>query len=189
MLRLTQDRNPPNVQFVATSVVAPVRFIRAGPSLHFGSLDESKKWYSEYCHLIRGGIVAGNNQHGEGQAMTTSVGSGHASMRYQLHEIISGMLASIEVDSFGDDVSRLAAMFEDLAKRFALFAPLAAGVDPAAVGDALKKLEANKYLEHNGDRYVLTASGRAYCTSNKRTLFNKGDIEQLEEAARAFANL
>lgn len=110
-------------------------------------------------------------------------------MRYQLHEVMSGMLASIEVDSFGDDVPRLAAMFEDLAKRFPLFAPLAAGVDPAAVSDALKKLEANKYIEHSGGHYVLTTSGRSYCTSNKRTLFNKADVEQLEEAARAFADL
>ena len=119
--------------------------------------------------------------------MTTS--GGPASMRFQLHEVLSGMLASIEADSFSDNTMNLAAMFENLATRFPLFAPLAAGVDTAAVGKALEKLEANKYIEHGDGRYVLTKSGRSYCVSNKRTLFNKADADQLEEAAQVFNTL
>ena len=121
--------------------------------------------------------------------MTISGETGKASMQFQLHEVLMGMLASTEADSFSDDATRLAAMFEDLAKRFPLFAPLAAGVDPAAVSQALAKLEANKALEHIGERYVLTAPGRSHCVSNKKMLFNQRDSEQLAEAAKVFNTL
>src|SRR5688572_17624540 len=47
------------------------------------------------------------------------------SMRFTLPEVLSGMLASTDADSFIDDPVRLAATFEDLATRFSLFAPLA----------------------------------------------------------------
>ena len=110
-------------------------------------------------------------------------------MRFALHEVLSGMLASIQGDSFTDDPQRLAAMFEGLAAEFPLFAPLAAGVDPGAVKQALNTLEANKFLEHREGRYVLTVSGRSYCVSSKRTLFNKRDSEQMEAAARVFDTL
>ena len=96
------------------------------------------------------------------------------------------MLASIESDSFTDDTQLLAAMFEQLAGRFPMFAPLAAGVDPAAVGDALRTLEEKNYIEHGEGRYNLTAKGRAHCVSSKKTLFNRKDSEQLQEAARLF---
>ena len=118
--------------------------------------------------------------------MTTPSGTGPASMRYQLHEVLVGMLASIEAESFGDDAQKLATMFEDLAARFPLFAPLAAAVDPAAIQDALHTLEANKFIEHREGRYVLTPAGRAHCVSTKRTLFNQSDREQLEGSARSF---
>jgi hypothetical protein len=121
--------------------------------------------------------------------MTTSGGTGPASMRYQLHEVLVGMLASIEADRFRDDAQKLAAMFEDLAGRFPLFAPLAVAVDPAAIQDALRALETNKYLEHGEGHYTLTPAGRAHCVSTKRMLFNLGDREQLEQAARAFDTL
>ncbi len=121
--------------------------------------------------------------------MTTSSGSGPASMRFALHEVLSGMLGSTTSDSFTDDVARLAAMFESLAGRFPLFAPFAAGVDVEAVAKALQTLEKNNIIEHGEGRYILTPTGRSYCVSGKRTLFNKGDIQQLEEAAPVFDTL
>lgn len=121
--------------------------------------------------------------------MTTANSSGASSMRFTLNEVLSGMLASTTADSFGDDPAKLAAMFEQLAGQFTLFAPLAAGVDPAAVGQALQSLEAKKILSRAGGRYVLSDEGRAACRSSKRTLFNKGDADQLEEAAKVFDTL
>ncbi|MSQ14842.1 MAG: hypothetical protein EXR50_03140 [Dehalococcoidia bacterium] len=119
--------------------------------------------------------------------MTTS--SGPASMRFALHEVLSGMLGSTQSDSFTDDTARLAAMFESLAGRFALFAPFAAGVEVEAVTKALETLEKNKIIEHGEGRYLITPAGRASCLSSKRTLFNRGDIQQLEEAAPVFDTL
>lgn len=110
-------------------------------------------------------------------------------MRFALHEVLSGMLASIEQDGFADDVGRLVAMFEDLAKSFSLFAPLAAGVDQTAVQDVLRTLEARGFVQHGTGQYVLTMAGRAHCVSSKRTLFSQRDREQLEEAARLFNTL
>lgn len=121
--------------------------------------------------------------------MTSLGASGQPSMRHELSEVLSGMLASIESDSFTDDTQRLAAMFEQLAARFAMFAPLAVGVDPAAVGEALRTLEGKNYIEHGEGRYTLTAKGRAHCVSSKQTLFSRKDIAQLEEAARLFGTV
>ncbi len=121
--------------------------------------------------------------------MNTPSGAGPGSMRFELHEVLSGMLGSVETDTFTDDVARLAAMFESLAGNFSLFAPLAAGVDPAAVGKALQMLQDKNVLQHVGAQYALTAEGRAACRSSKRTLFNKRDVEQLEEAAKVFDKL
>lgn len=110
-------------------------------------------------------------------------------MKFALHEVLSGMLASIEQDRFTDDVTRLAAMFEGLATTVPLFAPMAAGVDPEAVAHALKTLADKAVLEHANGEYVLTDAGRAQCVSGKRTLFNRGDQEQLETAAKTFATV
>ncbi len=121
--------------------------------------------------------------------MTTSGGPGPTSMRFALHEVLSGMLGSMQNESFTDDTARLAAMFEGLAGQFPLFAPFAAGVDVEAVNKALQSLENNKIIEHGEGRYTLTATGRSYCVSGKRTLFNKRDIEQLEAAAPVFDTL
>lgn len=121
--------------------------------------------------------------------MTSLGAAGQPSMRHELSEVLSGMLASIESDSFTDDTQRLAAMFEQLAARFPMFAPLAAGVDPAAVGEALRTLEEKSFIEHDDGRYLLTAKGRAYCVSSKKTLFNRADSAQLEEAARLFGTI
>ena len=110
-------------------------------------------------------------------------------MRFSLDEVLSGMLGSTEADNFTDDASRLALMFEDLAQRFPLFAPLAAGVDPAAVKKALDTLVSKKILEQTERKYILTPEGRGHCKGSKRTLFNRGDIQQLEDAARVFDTL
>jgi hypothetical protein len=110
-------------------------------------------------------------------------------MRFALHEVLSGMLATTSGDSFSDDHERLAAMFEDLASRYSLFAPMASGVDAGAVANALQVLEEKHYVRHEAGRYSLTAEGRAQCVSSKRTLFNASDRLQLEEAAKSFDTL
>lgn len=116
----------------------------------------------------------------------TDAAAGQPSMRHELSEVLSGMLASLAGDGFTDDTQRLAAMFEQLGTRFPMFAPLAGGVDPAAVGEALRILEGKNYIEHGEGRYNLTVKGRAHCVSSKQTLFNRRDAEQLQEAARVF---
>lgn len=115
--------------------------------------------------------------------------SANQSMKFSLDEVLQGMLASVEQDTFTDDTTRLASMFEGLATTAPLFAPMAAGVDPQAVASALKKLEDKAILKHTDGTYMLTDSGRAHCVSGKRTLFNKGDQEQLEAAAKVFATI
>jgi hypothetical protein len=109
------------------------------------------------------------------------------SMRYSLDEVLSGMLASLEGDEFPDDPAEVAAAFEGLAAEFPMFAPMAAGVDPEAVADALKSMEAKAILKRGEGKYILTAEGRAQCVSSKRTLFNRRDVEQLEAAAKVFS--
>src|SRR5687768_5822982 len=121
--------------------------------------------------------------------MTTTGGPGPTSMRFQIHEVLSGMLASMQAESFTDDAARLAATFEDLAGRFALFAPMAAGVDPGAVAKALETLEEKKIIEHGERRYSLTLEGRAHCVSSRKTLFNQKDIQELDQAAGVFDTL
>lgn len=119
----------------------------------------------------------------------TTANSGSPSMKFALSEVLSGMLASVEEDSFTDDAARLAAMFEGLATTVPLFAPMAAGVDPQAVAQALTSLEEKGILKHADGKYTLTESGRAHCVSGKRTLFSRGDQEQLESAAKTFATV
>lgn len=109
------------------------------------------------------------------------------SMRFSLTEVMSGMLASLPSDRFSDDPAHLAAAFEDLAGRFPLFAPLASAVDAEAVGSAVGQLCEQDFVVHADGEYVLTEAGRAHCVRSKRTLFNRGDIEQLEAAAALFA--
>lgn len=121
--------------------------------------------------------------------MTSSGGLEPASMRFQIHEVLSGMLASMQAESFTDDAQRVAAVFEDLAGRFALFAPMATGVDPGAVAKALETLERGNIIEHGEGRYSLTAEGRAHCVSSRKTLFNQRDIQELDQAAGVFDSL
>ena len=110
-------------------------------------------------------------------------------MRFQIDEVLSGMLASMQAESFTGDAQRLAAAFEQLAGRFALFAPMAAGVDPGAVRKALESLEKRKIIEHGEAGYSLTPEGRSICMSSRKTLFNQRDIQQLDEAAGVFDSL
>ena len=123
--------------------------------------------------------------------MTYSKGYNQRSMRYQMDEVLSGMLASLPADSFSDDHAALGEAFKGLAAEFPLFAPFAAAADGAdysrALGDALAALIGNGRLAHEPGRYLLTEAGRRSCVSNKRSLFSNADIAQLEAAAGYFA--
>ncbi|MSQ29341.1 MAG: hypothetical protein EXR68_02495 [Dehalococcoidia bacterium] len=107
------------------------------------------------------------------------------SMRFSPQEIVSGMLATLEADNFTDEAGALRTVFGRVAGEFPLFAGFAA--DEAAATKALDVLETKGVLARAGGRYVLSASGRALCVSSKRTLFNRGHVEQLEGAALVFA--
>ena len=122
--------------------------------------------------------------------MTQDPKSGPQSMRYTIDEVLSGMLASIERDTFTDDSQRLGEVFKGLAHEAPLFAPFAAlagEADFAAVLEgALQTLVSDGHLEHGEGRYQLTSAGRARCITGKRTLFNASDITDLEAGARYF---
>ena len=122
--------------------------------------------------------------------MTQNPESGSQSMRYTIDEVLSGMLASIERDTFTDDSQRLGEVFKGLAHEAPLFAPFAAlagEADFSAVLEgALQALVSDGHLEHSAGRYQLTSAGRARCITGKRTLFNAGDIADLEAGARYF---
>ncbi len=125
--------------------------------------------------------------------MTQDPKSGPRSMRYTIDEVLSGMLASIERDTFTDDAQRLGEVFKGLAHEAPLFAPFAALADEAdfsaALEGALQTLVSNGHLEHQPGRYELTSTGRARCITSKRTLFNAGDIADLEAGARHFESV
>ena len=112
------------------------------------------------------------------------------SMRFSIDEVLSGMLATVERDHFTDDPAKLGEIFKGLAQVGPLFAPFAAlAGEPdfsAVVDNALQKLVKNGYLEHPAGRYRLIPEGRARCITSKRTLFNAGDIRDLETGARYF---
>jgi len=121
--------------------------------------------------------------------MTTPAIPDHKSMRFALHEVLAGTLATIEADHFSDDHTRLAALIEELAGRFSMFAPMGAGVDPAALAAALELLEQRQFITHGDGQYVLSTDGRNKCVGSKRTLFNQHDREELEAAAESFSSL
>src|SRR3990172_9047883 len=105
-------------------------------------------------------------------------------MRYTLDEVLSGMLASIERDEFTIDHPRLGEVFRCLSQEaplFASFAAVAGEADFSAVlENALQTLVSDGHLEHGAGRYQLTSTGRARCITSKQTLFNAGDIRDLE---------
>jgi len=58
--------------------------------------------------------------------MTQTTDSGPRSMKYTIDEVLSGMLASIELDMFTDDPQRLGEAFKGLSQQAPIFAPFAA---------------------------------------------------------------
>jgi len=122
--------------------------------------------------------------------MTQTTDSGPRSMKYTIDEVLSGMLASIELDMFTDDPQRLGEAFKGLSQQAPIFAPFAALVGEndfsGVLEDTLQTLVSDGHLEHQPGRYYLPASCRARCITSKRTLFNAGDIEDLEAGARYF---
>ena len=122
--------------------------------------------------------------------MTQNSTFGPNSMRYSPDEVLSGMLASFKQDAFTDDTDRLGAIFKGLGETYPLMSPFAAAQGEAvfsvALGKGLEKLVDKKWLNHEAGTYSLTEQGRASCVGSKKTLFNKGDLEQLEAAAVAF---
>ena len=122
--------------------------------------------------------------------MTQMIDSGPRSMKYAIDEVLSGMLASIEVDMFTDDPQRLGEAFKGLSQQAPIFAPFAALVGEAdfsaVLEGTLQKLVTDGHLEHQPGGYHLPEPGRARCITSKRTLFNAGDIEDLEAGARYF---
>ncbi|GIW05218.1 MAG: hypothetical protein KatS3mg060_0023 [Dehalococcoidia bacterium] len=109
------------------------------------------------------------------------------SMRFQVQEVLAGALASLPSDTFSDDHAFLGRTFKHLSSTLPLFAPYAALVDESdyssALDGALRALVERGWLVHEPGHYTITAVGRAACISSKRTLFNRGDVAQLEEAA------
>lgn len=122
--------------------------------------------------------------------MTQDPRSGPQSMRYTIDEVLSGILASIERDTFTDDSERLGEVFKGLAHEAPLFAPFAALAGEAdfsaVLANTLQALVNDGRLEHLPGRYWLPAPGRARCITSKRTLFNASDIADLEVGARYF---
>jgi len=122
--------------------------------------------------------------------MTQTIDSGPRSMRYTIDEVLSGMLASIELDMFTDDPQRLGEAFKGLAQKAPIFAPFAAMVgEPdfsAVLDNTLQTLVTDGHLERQPGCYHLPEPGRARCITSKRTLFNAGDIRDLEAGARYF---
>ena len=122
--------------------------------------------------------------------MTQDPKPGPQSMRYTIDDVLSGILASIEQDSFTDDSQRLGDVFKGLSHEAPLFAPFAAVAGEAdfsaVLEGALQTLVSNGHLEHGTGRYQLTPAGRARCITSKRTLFNANDIADLEAGARYF---
>lgn len=122
--------------------------------------------------------------------MTESQGYNPRSMRYQMDEVLSGMLASMSEDSFADDPAGLGETFKGLAAQYPLFAPFAAAADgkdySTVLESALGVLVAKKWLQRVDGRYQLSEQGRISCVSNKRSLFSNADMAQLEQAAVSF---
>lgn len=108
-------------------------------------------------------------------------------MRFSMEELLAGLLATTDAEDFSADPAALVAIFERIGTEYPLLAPFAAAGD--SVPDAFAALEAKGWLTRTDGRYTLTETGRASCVSSKRTLFNKGDVEQLEQGAKVFAEL
>jgi hypothetical protein len=73
-------------------------------------------------------------------------------MRYTIDEVLSGMFASIEQDTFTDDPERLGEAFKELSRQASIFAPFAALVGEAdfsaVLEGTLQSLVSDGHLEH-----------------------------------------
>ena len=122
--------------------------------------------------------------------MTQNPATGPCSMRYTIDEVLAGMFASIELDTFTDDPQRLGEAFKGLSQQAPIFAPFAALAGEAnfsaVLEGTLQTLVNDGHLDHQPGRYYLPGPGRARCITSKRTLFNAGDIQDLEAGARYF---
>ena len=122
--------------------------------------------------------------------MTQNSTFGPNSMRYSPDEVLSGMLATFKQESFTDDADRLCAIFKGLGQTYSLMSPFVATQGDAdftgALDKGLEKLVSKKWLSREAGAYSFTLEGRTSCVGSKKTLFNKGDLEQLEAAADAF---
>ena len=111
-------------------------------------------------------------------------------MKFTMGEVLSGMLASIERDTFTDDTKQLGDVFKVLSQQAPLFAPFGAvaeeGDFSAVLEKALDGMVGAGQLKREAGHYELTAAGRARCVSSKRTLFNASDLKDLEVGARYF---
>ena len=105
-------------------------------------------------------------------------------MRFSHQELLAGMLATLQGDSFTDNADTLQTTFTKVGTEFPLLAMFA--VNDSAASDALGALETSGVLLRADGRYSLSPQGRAHCVSSKRTLFSKRDTEQLEGAALIF---
>ena len=114
--------------------------------------------------------------------MTTSNTSGAASMRFSSDEVLSGMLGSTLADSFTDDATQLAAMFNDPRNGSP---SLNLWEDGNAVGAALEKLVLQKRYSI---RRVNMWRGSEPLREQQTNAVSK-DVQQLEEAARVFDGL
>ncbi len=122
--------------------------------------------------------------------MTQNSTFGPNSMKYSPDEVLSGLLATFKQTTFTDDTDRLGAIFKELGQTYSLLSPFAAAQGEAdfsaVLGKGLEKLVSKKWLDHEPGMYSLTEAGRVSCVGSKKTLFNKGDLEQLEALAADF---
>ena len=122
--------------------------------------------------------------------MTQNSTFGPNSMKYSPDEVLSGLLATFKQTTFTDDTDRLGAIFKELGQTYSLLSPFAAAQGEAdfsaVLGKGLEKLVSKKWLDHEPGTYSLTEAGRVSCVGSKKTLFNKGDLEQLEALAADF---
>ncbi len=117
--------------------------------------------------------------------------TGPKSMRYALEELLRGLLASVSSDKFTGDPVVLGETLKQLGQKLPIFQQLTIAGSDRALSDtalaALGTLEKQGVLTREASgAYLLSPQGRAHCSTSKRTLFNKGDIAQLEEGATLF---
>ena len=117
--------------------------------------------------------------------------TGPRSMQYGLEELLRGLLASVPSDKFTGAPDILGETFKQLGEKLTIFQQVTiAGSDRSLSEGALTALQTltkqGVLTRDESGAYILSPQGRAHCKTSKQTLFNKGDIVQLEEGARLF---